>query len=121
MDGQYKKDEFTHPDPDQKGKKVNFCTYWHDSWNFEDPVKTNPNQKIRNPAPQVGAKTTVKELMPIEWLAAHYPYKTKDGDDYLHEMTLLQKAINAPAKSMVSHSTKRICMMSIADFVLPDV
>lgn len=28
LDGQYKQDEFTHPDPQEDGAKINFCRYW---------------------------------------------------------------------------------------------
>lgn len=92
LNGEFKADEFEHPDPTMKKKKVNFCDYWEESWKFD---KT---QVMDNPAPQSGAKAQAENHGPIGWIAANYPH----NGDFLDEFKLLQKIINNPAKNNVS-------------------
>jgi hypothetical protein len=57
-----------------------------------------------NPAPQADLSSTVTKRRPIDWTAAAYPYKQaeKGGEDFLNELTLLQKLINTLAKNNLS-------------------
>jgi hypothetical protein len=107
------KKDFEHPDT-KSGAKVNFCTYWKETWQFGEEGNS---QTIDNPAPQSWAKTQSIQRTPIEWIAANYPYKDRDGGDFLNELKLLQKVINAPAKSHVSYSTESSYLILFANFL----
>lgn len=99
LNSKYQQDEFVSPDPYENGARINFCKYWKTSWDFTKV------QVMDNPAPQAGLSSTVTQRRPIEWIAAAYPYKQegKGGENFLNELTLLQKLINTPAKNNVSN------------------
>jgi hypothetical protein len=100
VNSQYSDDYFVSPDPAQdQNKGINFCNYWKQSWAFTG------TQYIDNPAPNAGMTSTKTQRWPIQWLAAAYPYKevSQGGEDFLDELTLLQKLINTPAKNNVRY------------------
>lgn len=70
-----------------------------------------------NPAPQSGAKSSITQRTPIEWIAANYPYKqeNKGGEDFLDELLLLQRLINSPAKNSVRHLVLNTPLVMCAD------
>jgi len=75
---------YDHPDPGQAGTKVDFCTYWIESWSLE------PGQEF-----------AVNGSVPMTtWshLAGAYPSKVNNKA----EMVRLQDNINTPAKANVS-------------------
>lgn len=98
MNEKFEKDEFVHPDPNMNGIKVNFCKYWKASWNFKG------GQMIDNPAPESGVQSNTQRRKPIDWIAANYPHKAQDGENFLQELTLLQKLLHSPVKRHVSQT-----------------
>jgi hypothetical protein len=85
------------------------------SWNFQEL------QEIPNPAPNSGAKDKHVNLKPAEWIAANYPYKDKQGGDFMNEFKLLQKAINSPAKNNVSRVRTQPTDLRLLTFAFEDV
>ncbi|KAF2821656.1 hypothetical protein CC86DRAFT_373485 [Ophiobolus disseminans] len=83
--------KYTHPNPLQANKMVDFCTYWIESWTLE------PQQAF-----SIG---TGPALSPWKHIAAAYP-STKNNKA---EMIALQDDINAPAKAnLFTDRTKMI-------------
>lgn len=76
---------FTHPDPAQNGKKIDFCQYFNATW---APLENDVTFKIG----------TGKKLPAWKNMAAEYP----SNNNYKNEFILLQKNINAPVKANVS-------------------
>jgi hypothetical protein len=81
--------KYTHPDTKiPKSKKVDFCTYWYESWNLDSDEKFS--MAISGSAP----------LTPWEHIAAAYPSTSNNPD----ELVALQANINSGPKSSVSLS-----------------
>jgi hypothetical protein len=106
VNGMYSDDAFLHPDPDQNHLKIGFCKYWKESWDMKGTME--------NPSPQFNLKSSIKQRTPIEWIAAHYPYKQANagGEEFMDELVLLQKEINSPAKNNV----RRVLFQPIPSF-----
>lgn len=81
--------KYVHPDPRKNKEKVDFCTYWVESWNFADSQTFS-----------IGTDPKAPKLTPFRHLASVYPsYK-----NYRDEMLALQRTINQQAKAFVSPS-----------------
>jgi hypothetical protein len=78
--------KYVHPDPLERNKTVDFCTYWIESWSLEGSqgfsIKGSPN------------------MDPWSHVAAAYP----SNSNFKSEMVALQRNINSPAKANVSFS-----------------
>lgn len=80
-------DAWVHPDPAQNGKKVNFCTYWIESWGGANKDGVSGF-----------AIDSSSALTPWEHIAGAYPSTMKNKDEFV----TLQDNINKPAKANVS-------------------
>jgi hypothetical protein len=81
--------KYEHPDPDQEDQKVDFCTYWYESWNF------SPGEEFSI------AASGAAPLSPWGHIAAAYPSRK---NQWAAELIALQRNINSGAKSGVSLS-----------------
>lgn len=75
---------YVHPDPSKNGQKVDFCTYWIESWDIGQDQGFSINGS--------------SALVPWRHIAAAYP----SNSNYKEEMIKLQDNINTPAKANVS-------------------
>jgi hypothetical protein len=78
-----------NPNPNEEDEKVDFCTYWYETWNL------GPGEKFSIPAS--GAAL----LSPWEHIAAAYP---STNNQWAAELIGLQSNINSGPKSSVSLS-----------------
>lgn len=83
----FKDDTFDHPDPSKvvsgKREKINFCTYWVATW------KDGPTFAL-------GSASAKRDSM------THLKWAYPGTQNYIEEFVMLEKNINAPAKTQVS-------------------
>lgn len=86
---------FEHPDKAQKGKKVDFCEYWRQTWTTADvQLQTF---KITDGSPNSDG--------PAKGVLAHLASAFPGKDNFPEEFVYLHTLLNAPAKSDVGHAT----------------
>jgi hypothetical protein len=83
---------FENPDKGKKGKKVDFCEYWKQTWTTKDVQ--SQTFKITDGSPDSDGKA----MGVLDHLASAVPGR----DNFLDEFVYLHELLNAPAKSDVS-------------------
>ena len=83
-------EKYEHPNPNQGGKRVDFCTYWYETWNL------GPEEEFSI------AASGAAPMSPWKHIAAAYP---STNNQWAAELIGLQSNINSGPKSSVSLSS----------------